>query len=172
MSSQNLGDSNRHAADGEADIDLPSDTEIRIVRRFRAGRREVFDAWTRPESVAQWWDPSGAPLAVCDIDLKPGGAFRFEHAAARGGGHVFAGVYREIAAPDLLVFATPSPGGGDTVGTLRFEDAESGARLTMTMRSPSREARDLLLKLGVDQGTARTLANLAAYLGRNGRQAP
>src|SRR3954471_6577260 len=58
-------------------VTLPSDREIVITRSFDAPRALVFEAWTRPEHVAQWWDPSGAPLAACEIDLRPNGAFRF-----------------------------------------------------------------------------------------------
>ena len=54
-----------------ATVATPSDREIVITRAFDAPRRVVFDAWTKPEHVAQWWDPSRAPLAVCEIDLRP-----------------------------------------------------------------------------------------------------
>jgi uncharacterized protein YndB with AHSA1/START domain len=57
-------------------ITTPSDREIVMTRGFDAPRSYVFEAWTRAEHVKQWWDPSGAPLAVCEIDLRPNGAFR------------------------------------------------------------------------------------------------
>ena len=59
-----------------ASVATPSDREIVITRAFDAPRTVVFDAWTKAEHVAHWWDPSGAPLAVCEIDLRPAGAFR------------------------------------------------------------------------------------------------
>jgi uncharacterized protein YndB with AHSA1/START domain len=129
----------------------------------------VFDAWTRPERVARWWDPSRRPLARCEIDLRPDGAFRFEHqTGGDGAGHVFAGVYREIARPDRLVFATPSPSGGESVGTLEFRPSGDATTLVMTITCASRADRDALLRMRVDQGTVRSLENLDAFLAEAG----
>lgn len=50
---------------------------IVLTRKFAAPCLQVFEAWTRPEHVKCWWDPTGRPLAKCEIDLRPGGAFRF-----------------------------------------------------------------------------------------------
>ena len=60
-----------------ATVTLPSDCAIVITRTFAAARADVFDAWTSPARIAAWWDPRGLPLAVCEVDLRPGGAFRF-----------------------------------------------------------------------------------------------
>ena len=149
-----------------AKVTLPSDREILITRLFSAPREVVFDAWTKAEHVANWWDPAGIPLAVSEIDLRPGGAFRFVHRAPRGVGPAFTGTYREIVPPARLVFTTPAPAGGESVGTLLFEARDGQTLLTMTIASASKEARDALLEMHVDAGTVRTLDNLDAYLGR------
>lgn len=84
------------------------DTDIRIdrnanaivmTRRLSAPRTDVFDAWTQPERVAVWWDPSGTHLTSCEIDLRPGGAFRFVHAGLPDA-PPFSGIYREITPPN------------------------------------------------------------------------
>ncbi len=108
--------------------------------------------------------PSGEPLARADIDLRQGGSFCFVHASAEGQGHAFSGTYREVVPPSRLVFATPAPGGGQTLGVLEFQDLGQRTNLVLTMSSATPEARDLLLRLGIDKGTARSLANLDAYL--------
>ena len=62
----------------ETEIAVDRDTHtIMLTRTFAAPREQVFEAWTRPEHVACWWDPAGTRLAECEIDLRPGGAFRF-----------------------------------------------------------------------------------------------
>lgn len=159
---ESRSDATQHG--GGCTIELVGDREIRITRWFSAPRRAVFEAWTRAEHIARWWDPSGTPLAVAEVDLRPGGAFRFEHAAGKAGGHVFVGRYQEIVPPERLSFVSPAPGGGETLGILVLEDRGGGTSLTLTMRSASSEARELLLKIGVDAGTARTLDNLARFL--------
>ena len=67
-----------------ATITLPSDREIRLVRLFNAPRHLVFEAWTKPEHVKHWWDPCGRPLAICEIDLRPRGTFRFVNSTPEG----------------------------------------------------------------------------------------
>src|SRR4051794_32440818 len=73
-------------------VAMPSDREIVVTRVFEAPRKVVFDAWTKREHVTQWWDPNGTPLAVCEIDLRPSGAFRFVNSGPDGMKHPFAGV--------------------------------------------------------------------------------
>src|SRR5271154_3556738 len=85
-------------------VTTPTDREIVITRIFDAPRTLVFEAWTKAEHVAHWWDPSGVPLAVCEIDLRPNGVFRWVHGGPDGAGHAFTGAYREISAPEKLVF--------------------------------------------------------------------
>jgi uncharacterized protein YndB with AHSA1/START domain len=149
-----------------AQITTPSDREIVITRGFAAPRTVVFDAWTKAEHVAQWWDPSRVPLAVCEIDLRPNGVFRFVHQGPEGHAHSFFGVYREIEAPERLVFtARSSPSGPETVGTLVFSERDGRTTLTMTIACQSKAERDVLLQMRVDVGTTRTLDNLDEYLG-------
>src|SRR2546423_7816269 len=105
-----------------ATITLPSDREIRLVRLFNAPRHLVFEAWTKPEHVKHWGDPSGRPLVTGEIDLRPGGTFRFVNSTPQGPGHAFPGTYREITPPGRLVFESPAPGAADSLGTLEFEE--------------------------------------------------
>jgi uncharacterized protein YndB with AHSA1/START domain len=157
---------------GSATVAMPSDREIVITRVFDAPRAVVFEAWTKPEHVARWWDPSRAPLAVCEIDLRPNGAFRFVHQGPDGWKHPFTGIYREIAAPARLVFTTRiSPAGAESVGTLVFSEHEGRTTLTMTIECQSIADRDALLKMRIDVGTTRTLDNLDEYLATMGSAA-
>lgn len=146
---------------------LPTEFDIQITRSFDAPQETVFDAWTKPEQVAEWWDPSRRRLARCEIDLRPGGAFRFEHQKnADGSAHVFAGVYREITRPSRLVFATPSPSGAVSIGTLQFHENHGVTMLVMTITCSSKADRDALLRMRVDVGTVRSLDNLGEFLAR------
>jgi len=151
----------------EAQVTLPSDHEIVITRSFDAPQALVFEMWTRAEHVAQWWDPSGVPLAECEIDLRPGGAFRFVNAGA--GGHAFAGTYRAIEPPSRLVFTARAPSASASTGTLVFSPVGETTRLTMTIACASKADRDALLAMRVDVGTARTLDNLDEFLGATRR---
>lgn len=151
-----------------ATVTTPTERDIVITRTFDAPRTVVFEAWTKAEHVTQWWDPNRLSLAVCEIDLRPNGAFRFVNQGPDGVKHPFTGIYREIAPPARLVFTTPSPSGAGSVGTLVFSEDRGKTTLTMTIACHSMADRDALLKMRVDVGTVRTLDNLAAHLRKIG----
>jgi uncharacterized protein YndB with AHSA1/START domain len=153
---------------GTFKVTTPTDREIVLTRVFDAPRALVFEAWTKAEHVAKWWDPSGVPLSVCQIDLRPHGAFRWVN-SAHGMEHSFAGTYSEIIAPERLVFSVRIlPSRPDPVATLIFTEEEGKTTLTMTIECVSVMDRDALLRMRMDVGTARTLENLAAYLHLSG----
>jgi uncharacterized protein YndB with AHSA1/START domain len=139
-------------------IDRESHT-IRLTRDFDAPRAEIFEAWTKPEHVACWWDAAGEPLAKCEIDLRPGGSFKF---VMKGHPDMpFAGTYREVAPPSRLVFD-----GLGAVGRVILEEARGRTHMTVEIECRSAEHLDQFLEMGVDAGTARTLDNLVAYARR------
>ena len=137
-------------------IDRASNT-IRLARDFDAPPSEIFEAWTKPEHVACWWDAAGDPLAVCEIDLRPGGSFRF---VTRGHPDLpFAGVYREIAPPDRLIFEALG-----STGRVLIREADGRTQMIVEIECGSSEQLDQFLKMGVSAGTGRTLGSLVAYM--------
>jgi len=147
---------------GQVTITTPGESQIVIIRHFDAPRALVFEAWTKAEHVARWWDPSGLPLAVCEIDLRPNGAFRWVNRAPDGGeGYSFTGIYREIEPPGKLVFASSS---GPGHSTLIFTEEGRRTKLSITIECATRQEREAMLQMRVDAGTAHTLENLSAYL--------
>ncbi len=151
-------------------VTTPSDREILLTRTFAAPRATVFTAWTKPEHVKHWWDPTGIQLSICEIDLRPNGAFRFVNGAA--GGHVFSGVYHEITPPERLVFSVKLlPSRPDPLTTLLFsQDSRDTTKLTMKIECGSLEDRNALLQMRIDVGTSQTLNNLARYLSHNNQE--
>jgi len=140
------------------EIDYGSHT-IRFVRSFDAPAALVFEAWTRPEQLRCWWDAAGEPLAVCEIDLRPGGAYKF---VSRAHPHMpFTGTYLEIAPPDLLVFEAMG-----STGRVRFQAAEGRTRMTVEIVCGNAEQLEHFIQVGVDKGTSQTLDNLVAYIAR------
>jgi len=138
-------------------IDRGSHT-IRLTRVFDASRAQIFEAWTQPEHVSCWWDATGEQLAACEIDLRPGGSFKF---VTKGHPEMpFAGFYREITPPDRLVFEALG-----ATGRVVLQDAAGRTHMTVEIECRSAEQLDQYLKMGVDVGTAQTLDNLVAYAG-------
>ena len=77
-----------------------------ITRTFDAPRALVFQAWTEPERLAQWWGPKGFPMTSCTVDLRPGGTFHYCLQSAAGNEMWGKFVYREIVEPERIVFVT------------------------------------------------------------------
>ena len=139
------------------EVSTPSDQEIRITRMFDAPRHLVFEAMTRPEHVKQWWGRlgEGYSVPVCEIDLRPGGAWRFVNRHPKGEA-VFYGVYREIAAPERLVFTEiyePFPDAESVVSSV-FTEENGKTHMTVTVLYPSAEVRDMVIKTGMAKGAA------------------
>jgi uncharacterized protein YndB with AHSA1/START domain len=137
-----------------------------MTQSFDSLRTAVFDAWTMAEQVALWWDPTGAKLAVCEIDLRPNGDFRWINQGDVGLKYQFAGTYCEIVRPERLVFRAGMAASPRSLTTLIFREAACKTTLTMTIECPTVAQRDEMLAMRVDTGTARTLQNLAQHLER------
>jgi uncharacterized protein YndB with AHSA1/START domain len=133
----------------------PSDREIVLTRVFDAPRRLVFEAMTRPEHVKRWWGilDEGYSVPVCEIDLRPGGTWRFVGKGPQGE-YGFHGVYREIVPPERVVFTEiydPFPDAESVVTSVLTEEGGK-TRLTATCVYPSREVRDMVIQSGMARG--------------------
>jgi uncharacterized protein YndB with AHSA1/START domain len=147
---------------------LPSDREIMLSRSFDAPRTLVFEAFTKPEFLKQWWGLRGSTLSVCEIDLKPGGAWRFVLRGPDGSEHPFKGVFREIAPPGKLVrtliYDVPMARDHESVETLLFDEVDGKTILTNTVLHKTMEGRDGHLHSGMEPGAAETLDRLEVLL--------
>jgi uncharacterized protein YndB with AHSA1/START domain len=146
------------ANSGTFTLTTPSDREITITRLFDAPRHLVFEAMTRPEHVRKWWGILDDRYSVteCTIDLRVGGAWRFVGRGPEGQSPAFYGVYREIAAPERLVYTEifePFPD-VESVVTQFLTEEKGKTRITITSLYPSLEVRDMVLKTGMDKGAA------------------
>ncbi len=136
----------------------PTDREITMTRVFDAPRRLVFDAFTKPELIRQWLlGPPGWSMPVCEIDLKVGGTYRYVWRRTDGNEMGMGGIYREIAAPERLVATEKFDQAwypGEAVGTLVLSEQGGKTTVTQTVLYQSREARDAVLKSGMEKGVA------------------
>lgn len=141
-------------------ISTPSDREIRITRTFEAPRAMVFDAFTKPELVRRWlFGPDGWEFEVCDIDLRPGGEYRYVwHRPSDGQRMGSRGVFREVAAPARFVFTERFDEAwypGEAIVTVELtESARSTTTLTQTVLYETPAARDAVLNTGATEGLA------------------
>ena len=149
----------------------PEEGTLVITRVFDAPRDLVFDAWTDPKHVAQWWGPDGFTNPVCELDARPGGAIRINMRGPDGTVYSMAGAYWEIVEPERLVFTSAAL---DAEGTPLFEVLttvtfpERGGKTALTLQArvirASAEAAPYLK--GMEAGWTQSLERLAEYLAK------
>jgi uncharacterized protein YndB with AHSA1/START domain len=140
----------------------PSDREIVVTRVVEAPRRVVFEAFTNPKHVPNWLTgPEGWTMPVCQIDLRPGGTWRYVYRKDDGSEMTMQGSYREVVPPARLV-STESwgPEWPETVNTMVLTEAGGLTTITITVSYPSKEARDAALETGMKDGMDQSFARL------------
>jgi uncharacterized protein YndB with AHSA1/START domain len=150
---------------GSLQVTTPTEREIVLTRVFEAPRRMVFDALTKPELLKRWFGPRGWALKVCEVDLRVGGAWRFVLSGPGGDEMSMHGEYREIAAPDRSVHTeTIDPFAVESIVTTVLVESGGETTLTGTIRYPSQEIRDMVVKSGIEHGAAECYDKLAEML--------
>ena len=153
---------------GQLTLTTPSDREILMTREFNAPRELVFEAHSKCEHLDRWWGPRKYSLAVCEMDFRPGGNYRFVHRGPDGvEEHGFSGEYREIVPPERIVWTFEWEGmpGHISVETLTLEDLGSGrTKLTAHSLFDSVEDRDGMLQSGMETGAAESWDRLQELL--------
>lgn len=149
-------------------VTTPSDLEVQLTRLFDAPAALVYEAHTRPELMKRWLGVhNGWSLAVCEIDLKVGGTYRYLWCAPNRAEMGMRGTFKELV-PGKRIVATEKfdeswyPGEAVSTTTLTEEDGQT--RLTITVKYGSREARDIVLQTPMAEGMGAGYEVLAAVL--------
>jgi uncharacterized protein YndB with AHSA1/START domain len=131
---QTVGRLAEYVAQVEAKRD--EELELTVTRVFDAPRETVFRAWTDPKQAALWWGPQGFTTISCEMDVRPGGAYRACMRSPAGTRHCRRGVYREVVTPERLVFtfawedANGNPG-HEMLVAVTFANIGGKTRLTL-----------------------------------------
>ncbi len=142
-----------------------------ITRVLDAPRSRVFEAWTDPTQVAQWWGPHGFTNPLCELDVRPGGAIRIDMRAPNGTVYPMTGVYREIVEPERLVFTSAALDGAgkplfEVLNTLIFGDQGGKTTLALEARVVKATAEAAPYLAGMEAGWTQTLERLEAYVAK------
>jgi uncharacterized protein YndB with AHSA1/START domain len=142
--------------------------EIVITRLLDAPRELVFKAWTDPAHVGAWWGPRGFRTTTKSIDIRPGGSWIFTMHGPDGTDYPNRVVYKEIVAPERLVYDHAGEESTEDVrfhSTVTFEDEGGRTRITMRSLFKTREERDLVVeKYGAIEGGEQHLERLGEYV--------
>ncbi len=148
-----------------------AEREMTISRVFDAPRELVWEAWTNPEHVAQWWGPDGFSTTIKKMDFRVGGVWKLVMHGPDGRDYPNSSIFREIVEPERIVF---SHGGGSKdmpgahfMATWTFEALGNQTRVTMHALFDTPEERELVIReYGAYEGGKQTLARLAEFLAK------
>ncbi|MCI1193828.1 SRPBCC family protein [Calidifontimicrobium sp. SYSU G02091] len=146
----------------------PLDREIVFARVLDAPREAVFDAWTDPAQITAWFGPAGTTIETREIDIRPGGVWRFDMVAADGTRYGNRMVFHIIDRPRRIEVDHGSDCDDDP-GMFRMLvtfDEQSDGRTVLTLRQlhPTRAQRKATIGFGAVSFGGQTLDKLAAHL--------
>jgi uncharacterized protein YndB with AHSA1/START domain len=114
--------------------------DLQLTRYFDAPRDLVFNAWTDPKLLEQWWGPNLFTNPECEVDAQPGGKLFIMMCSPDGTEYPCRGVFQEVVTPEKLVFTTNA-----------FEDEHGNAPLeNLNTVTFTEEYRKTTVKLRVD----------------------
>jgi uncharacterized protein YndB with AHSA1/START domain len=145
-------------------------SDVNITRTFDAPRDLVFDAWTDPKHLAQWWGPHHFTNPRCEFDARPGGAIHIDMRGPDGTVYPMKGEVKEVVRPSRLVFTSLPI---DDKGNVLFEVlttatfTERGGKTTVSVnahvvRTVAPEAAQMLA--GMEAGWTQSLERLEEYV--------
>ena len=145
-------------------------TELVFERTFDAPRERVWKAFTDPEIVPLWWGKHGTTTTVVEMDVRPGGKWRYVSHAPDREDLVFYGEYIEVTPIDRIrwTFMFDVQGVGPQGGpeTWTFEDLDGKTKVRSVGHMGSVEALEGALATGMVKGAIETWDRLAAELAR------
>lgn len=157
----------------KAQVILPSDHEVKVVRAFNAPRELVYKAYTTPELLQQWLlGPPGWTMPVCEMDVRVGGKYRWRWRSIEDGKEFgFHGEFRVVEPARRLVhteFFDPGDVGGNmgegALITVELTEREGVTTMTTLMDYYTKEARDAAMATGMTDGMEITYQRLDELL--------
>src|SRR5215469_1441929 len=153
----------------KSSIDLDRDPRSIVgMREYDAPRELVFEAWTDPKHLAQWWGPNGFTTTTSHFEFKPGGVWRFVMHGPDGRDYQNRVTFDEIVRPERIVYRH---GGGDDAEPIQFrttvmlEDLGRRTRVIWRSEFPSAAERNRVIKdYGADTGLEQCMARLAEFV--------
>lgn len=145
------------------------DREIVLCRVIAAPRERVFQAWTDPAQIVEWFGPDGFKVESLECDIRVGGRWRFLYTGPDGTRWDNRMVFLRIDAPYVIEMehgADKDDDPGRFHVTVTF-DAQTDGKTVLTMRQlhPTKEQRDAGVAFGAVEYGYQTVGHLARYLG-------
>lgn len=153
-----------------AEVELPSDREVRVTRSFNAPRQLVWDAHTKPELVRKWQGYDGWDMPVCDMDVRVGGRYNWQWKNLEDGNQFgFIGIFTEVNNPSKIVHEQyfdagntdyAMPVGDPCIVSVELSEHNGVTTLVCNLSFVSKEARDAAVSTGMADGMEHSYTRL------------
>lgn len=158
--------------------------EFEITRVLDAPRELVFKVWTEAKHLEHWWGPKGLSVSAAKLDLRPGGIFHYKMRDPDGNEMWGRFTFREIAAPERIVFVNSFSDAEGSITPPPFDDpwpseilntvtlSEHDGKTTLTLKSTPINATEEEVRVfqsgfdSMEQGYGGTFDQLADYLAK------
>jgi uncharacterized protein YndB with AHSA1/START domain len=149
-----------------ATLTMPSERELVITRVFNAPPKLVWEAMTNPDHLKHWYGWRTMTMSACEIDLRPGGAWRYGIRDTDGQEFVFSGEYREVVPHERLVSTEgwEAMPGHEYVVTVTFEEEDGKTKMTSHLLYQNGADRDGHLHSGMEAGMQESYIRLDEHL--------
>lgn len=156
----------------QTDVAAPADRTFVMEREFNAPRERVFEAFSKPEHLEQWWGPKGWTLPVCELDFRPGGVWLYCMRGPGGEESWGKATHQDIVVPKKIVYTDSFvDSDGNVLAntpqiqiTLTFEDSDGKTKVTNHAVFGSAEELKTVLDMGMAEGSKETWDRLEAFL--------
>lgn len=150
---------------GTAKVTLPADNQIHIRREFNAPKHLVWRAYTTPELVKRWWAGEKGTVTGAEIDLRPGGRWRYVMEANGGFEVAFHGEYREVQAPDRISYTEvfegiPNAEDHASLVTVTITETDGRSSMDVLCEYVDRTDRDAVIDSGMESGMQESMDQL------------
>jgi uncharacterized protein YndB with AHSA1/START domain len=144
--------------------------DLILTRVFDAPRELVFQAWTDPKHLAQWFGPHGFTNPFCKVDLRPGGEWRHVMRGPDGTNYPMTAIFQEVTRPERLVFMCYVPDKEkslfEILNTVTFEDQGGKTKLTLQLQVVKSTPEAAPMLAGMEAGWTQSLERLAEYVAK------
>lgn len=146
-----------------------ADRELIISRTIDAPRELVFEVWTKPEHLINWWGPNGFTHTFQEVNIRPGGKWKFIMHGPDGRNYPNEVMFHKVDFPSKLEYSHSDPENPDGINfttTVTFEEVENKkTKLTMRALFPSKEALEYVVReYGAKKGAEEHIAKLMTYV--------
>lgn len=143
-------------------MEQAADRELRITRTFKAPIALMWEVWTNPEHIANWWGPNGFTNTIDTMDVKEGGEWKFTMHGPDGTNYPNRSIFKEIVPLKKIVYEHFNP---HFVTTVVFEGKGEETAMDWCMVFDTADMREIVVKAhNAAEGMKQNVDKLAKYL--------